>query len=169
MLEKNLNRDLVHLFKCHNAMSYKLPDPNQAVVLNASKRPFDGFARFPPPVNDFWFESKLMKNKLYAFNTNRVEEHQLESLMQIKKNGGSAAVILGCWVPRKEYWFMVFDVGFIKELGGASIKQKELLALKKQNYHISLRNEDCELFKPDYLIEKMIKSLPGDADGSLHQ
>ena len=169
MKESDLNHDLVSLFKSHNAMSWKIPDPNQATVLNAAKRPFDGFARFPPPVNDFWFESKLIKNKVCAFVTNRVEEHQFEALKKIKQNGGHVAVILGCWIPRRDYWFMVFDVDFIFGLGGVSIKQKELFALCEKKYNISLRSRDIDSFKPEWLLDKLITSLPaGDANGSLY-
>jgi len=165
--EANLNHDLISLFKNHEAMAWKIPDPNQATVLNASKRPFDGFARFPPPVNDFWFESKLIKNKIQAFNTGRVEEHQFEALRRIKRNGGRAAIILGCWIPRKDYWFLVFDVDFVFGLGGVSIKQKELLSLCEKNYNISLRAKDIDIgsFKSYWLIDKMIASLPGDTIG----
>jgi hypothetical protein len=161
MTERTLNHDLVSLFKDHNAFSFKISDPNQATVLNASKRPFDGFARFPPPVNDFWFEAKLIKSKVQAFNPGRVEEHQFEALRHIKRNGGRAAIILGCWIPRKDYWFMVFDVDFIFGLGGVSIKQKELLSLCEKNYSISLRSKDIDSFKSEWLIDKLITSLPG--------
>jgi len=159
MTEKILNHDIVSLFSDHGAVAWKIPDPNQSTVLNASKRPFDGFARFPPPVNDFWFESKLIKNKVKAFSPYLVKNHQLESLLQIKRNGGRAAILLGCWIPRKEYWFMVFDIDFIVGLGGVSIKQKELCNFCEGNYNISLKSKDSEYFKPEWLIEKMIISL----------
>jgi hypothetical protein len=168
LTEKNLNHDLVALFKDHGAFAYKIPDPNQATVLNASKRPLDGFARFPPLVNDFWFEAKLIKNKVQAFSPSRVEEHQFEALQHIKRNGGHAAIILGCWIPRQDYWFMLFDVDFIIGLGGVSIKQKDLLSFCDKDYNISLRAKDIGYFKPDWLIEKMITSLPGDISGSLY-
>lgn len=164
MKEANLNHDIVSLFKSHGAFSLKIPDPNQAAVLSASKRPFDGFARFPPPVNDFWFESKLIKNKITAFDLGRIEDHQLDSLRQIKRNGGRAAVILGCWIPRKDYWFMIFDIDFIIGRKGVSIKQKELFSLYEKNYSIPLRSRDADSFKPEWLIDKMIVSLPGDIE-----
>lgn len=164
-----MNHDLIQLFVSKYAFGYKIPDPNKGIVLHSSKRPFDGLARFPPPVNDFWFESKLIKNKVQAFNTSRVEEHQLNSLRHIKRNGGHTAIILGCWIPKQEYWFMVFDVDFIAGLDGKSIKQKELLDLCANKHNISLRGKDLHLFKPEWLIEKMITSLPGGQNGSLYQ
>ena len=159
--ESDLNHDLISLFKDHRAMAYKLPDPNRATVLHASKRPFDGFARFPSPVNDFWFEAKLIKNNVTAFSSSRVEDHQFESLRKIKQNGGNTAIILGCWIPRKDYWFMVFDVDFVFGLAGASLKQKDLLVYCDKKYNISLRNKDIGNFKPEWLLEKMITALPG--------
>jgi hypothetical protein len=166
--ESVLNHDIIHLFTVNNALAYKIPDPPKGNVLSASKRPFDGFARFPPPVNDFWFESKLIKARVRAFDTGRVEKHQFESLLRIKRNGGMAAIILGCWIPRQDYWFMVFDVDFIFGLGGVSIKRKDLLSLCGKGYNISLRNKDAGFFKPEWLIDKMITSLPGEADGSVY-
>ena len=169
MKESDLNHDIVSLFKNHEAMSWKIPDPNQATVLNASKRPLDGFARFPPPVNDFWFESKLIKGKVKAFDLTRIEPHQFEALQHIKRNGGRAAVILGCWIPRRDYWFIIFDVDFLFSREGVSIKQKELFALCEKNYNISLRSKDIGLFKPEWLIDKLVTSLPGDVNGSLYK
>jgi hypothetical protein len=163
--EANLNHDIVSLFKAYGAEAWKIPDPNKVSVLNAAKRPFDGFARFPPPVNDFWFESKLIKNKISAFDTRRVENHQFESLQHIKRNGGRAAVILGCWIPREDYWFMIFDIDFIAGLEGASIKRKELLDFCSRNYSISLRGKDIDYFKPEWLIDKMIMSFSGEING----
>jgi hypothetical protein len=102
MKEATLNHDLILLFKGTGHFSYKIPDPAQAQVLLSSKRPFDGFARFSEPVNDFWFESKLMKNKIGAFSLDRVDDHQYASLLQIKRSGGLTAVILGVWIPRRD-------------------------------------------------------------------
>jgi hypothetical protein len=168
MQESDLNHDLVYLFNNNGAMAWKIPDPSKVTVLNASKRPFDGFARFPPPVDDFWFESKLIKNKVQAFNTSRVEEHQFESLRQIKQNGGHVAIILGCWIPKSDYWFMAFDVDFIYGLKGKSIKQKELFSLCDKKYNVSLRSRDISSFRPEWLLEKLVTSLPGDMSGSLY-
>jgi hypothetical protein len=159
--ESDLNHDLISLFNDTGAMAYKIPDPGRSAVLSAAKRPFDGFARFPPPVNDFWFESKLIKNKVKSFDTKRVKDHQFTALRSVKRNGGYSAVILGCWIPRRDYWFLVFDVDFIYGLGGMPIKRKELCLYCEKSYNISLRNRDIDFFRPEWLIDKMIKSLPG--------
>jgi len=109
----------------------------------------------------------LIKNKVQAFDPRRVEAHQFESLQHIKRNGGRAAVILGCWIPRREYWFMVFDVDFLFGRGGVSIKKKDLLSLCEKNYTISLRGKDMEMFRPEWLIEKMVTKLPGEDNGQV--
>jgi hypothetical protein len=169
--ESNLNHDVASLFKDYGAFAYKIPDVGRHDVLHSSKRPFDGFARFPPPVNDFYFESKLIKNYLRAFSLNRIEEHQWGNLLQIKRIGGLTAIILGFWIPRNEYWFMCFDPGFLiglSDQGKKSINKNELEYYCKKGYNISLKNKDIDLFKPEWLIEKMITSLPGVSSGSLY-
>jgi penicillin-binding protein-related factor A (putative recombinase) len=163
MKESDLNHDIVSLFKTTGSFAYKIPDPVQAQVLMASKRPFDGFARFQAPVNDFWFESKLMKNKIGAFSLDRVDDHQYESLLQIKKSGGLTAVIFGVWIPRQDYWFMCFDPEFLfglAEQGKKSINKKELNYYCEKNYNISLRSKDLNKFSPGMMRDRIIDFLP---------
>jgi hypothetical protein len=163
MKETSLNHDLVSLFKRTGCFAYKIPDPMQAQVLISSKRPFDGFARFSEPVNDFWFESKLMKNKIGAFSLDRVDEHQYASLLQIKRSGGLTAIILGVWIPRQDYWFMCFDPEFLLNLakeGKKSINKKELNYYCEKDYNISLRSKDLIKFSPEILRNRIINFLP---------
>jgi hypothetical protein len=173
MKEAVLNHDLISLFKGTGHFAYKIEDPRKAQVLSASKRPFDGFARFSEPVNDFWFEAKLIKNSVMAFSLNRVEYHQLANLLQIKKSGGLAAVILGVWIPRKEYWFVCFDPEFLIGLmnkGKKSINKKELIFYREHGYSISLKAKDLESFKSEILGERIIDFLPdglGDRVGEV--
>jgi hypothetical protein len=163
MKESILNHDLISLFKGTGAFSYKIEDPHKAQVLSSSKRPFDGFARFSEPVNDFWFESKLSKNKIGAFSLDRVDDHQYASLLQIKKSGGLTAVILGVWIPRRDYWFMCFDPSFLLNLvkqGKKSISKKELNFYYENGYSISLRPKELAKFSPEILRDKIIDFLP---------
>jgi hypothetical protein len=165
--EAELNHDLVSLFKRTGSFAYKIPDPARAQVLSSSKRPFDGFARFPNPVNDFWFEAKLMKNTICAFSLARVAAHQYASLLQIKRSGGLTAIILGVWIPRQDYRFMCFDPEFLTGLankGKKSINKKELNFYKEQDYSISLKTKHLENFRPEMLREKIIDFLP-DREG----
>lgn len=159
MTEKELNHDIVSLFKEHGAFAYKIPDPPQQVAVSSAKRPFDGFARFPPPVCDIYFESKLIKNKVQAFNLSRIEPHQIDALLKIKRNGGTAIVTLGCWIPRKDYWFIAFDIDFIVGVKEISIKKKEILSLVDKGYCISLKAKDVSAFNPDWLKTKIVTSL----------
>jgi hypothetical protein len=164
MLEKDLNRDLIHLFVTQGkAWGYKIPDSPKQIVLSSSKRPFDGIARFPLPVNDFYFESKLIKNSLKAFSLNRVEDHQWDNLLQIKRCGGLTAVILGVWIPRREYWFMCFDPEFLLnlvDLGKKSINKKELNFYCEKGYNISLKAKSLIKFSSELLRDRIIDFLP---------
>jgi hypothetical protein len=163
MKELNLNHDLVRLFKSTGAFSYKIEDPHKAQVLSASKRPFDGFARFSEPVNDFWFEAKLIKGRVGAFSLDRVADHQYASLLQIKRSGGLTSVILGVWIPRLDYWFLCFDPEFLLKLleqGKKSISKKELNFYFEKGYNISLRSKDLIKFSPDMLRDRIIDFLP---------
>jgi hypothetical protein len=163
MKEATLNHDLVSLFKGTGHFAYKIPDPAQAQALSSSKRPFDGFARFSEPINDFWFESKLMKNKIGAFSLDRVDDHQYASLLRIKQSGGLTAIILGVWIPRQDYWFMCFDPEFLLNLlnsGKKSINKKELNFYCEREYNISLRSQNLTSFSPKMLRDKIIGFLP---------
>jgi hypothetical protein len=167
MRESNLNHDIVSLFRNTGAFAYKIPDPVQAQVLSSSKRPFDGFARFPAPMNDFWFESKLMKGKVGAFSLDRVDDHQYASLLHIKKNGGLTAVILGLWIPRRDYWFMCFDPDFLLGLmnqGKKSVNKKEIVFYHEHDLSISLRTKDLDSFTPDILRDRIIDFIPNFGD-----
>jgi hypothetical protein len=162
MKESDLNTDLIRLFKAFG-FAYKIPDPAQTQALSASKRPFDGFARFSEPVNDFYFESKLIKGDLKAFSLNRVEDHQLDNLLKIKEKGGFTAVILGVWKPRKDYWFLCFDPGFLLSLaeqGKKSINKKELNFYCEKEYTISLKSKALIKFSPEMLQDRIIDFLP---------
>jgi penicillin-binding protein-related factor A (putative recombinase) len=168
MKEATLNHDLISLFKGTGHFAYKIEDPHKSQVLSSSKRPFDGFARFSEPVNDFWFEAKLMKNKIGAFSLDRVDDHQYASLLQIKRSGGLTAVILGVWIPRREYWFLCFDPEFLlclMECGKKSINKKELNFYCKKEYNISLRSNALINFSPEILRDKIIYFLPDSEVG----
>jgi hypothetical protein len=163
MKEATLNHDLISLFKGTGHFAYKIPDPVQAQVLSASKRPFDGLARFYPPVNDFYFETKLIKNSVKAFSLNRVEDHQYASLLQIKQSGGLTAVILGVWIPRQAYWFLCFDPEFLLGLvrhGKKSINKNEINFYCEKEYSISLRSKALINFYPEMLRDRIIDFLP---------
>lgn len=158
MLEKELNHDLVALFKSAG-WAYKIPDPSQESAISSSKRPFDGIAYFKD-LGSFYFESKLDKHKLQAFSLSRVEDHQYENLLQLREMGALTAVILGFWIPRKDYYFFVFDPLFLSKLKETrkSILGKELQWYKDNDYVIPTRWK--QPFTPSFLLEKRIDFLP---------
>lgn len=157
MLESNLNTDLTRLFGTFG-FSHKLPDPQGMEATHAAKRPFDGFARFQGW--DFYFESKLIKNKFSAFDLDRVEPHQWENLLKLKRLGATAAITLGVWIPRKDYKLFVFDPELLYNMRDKSILGKQLVALDQAGLAISLRLKDLDLFHPDMLKTKMITAIP---------
>jgi hypothetical protein len=174
MKEATLNHDLISLFKGAGHFAYKIEDPHKTRVLSSSKRPFDGFARFSEPVNDFWFESKLIKNSIKAFSLNRIEDHQLLNLLRIKKSGGLTAVILGVWIPRQAYWFLCFDPEFLSGLikrKKRSINKKEISFYCDKGYNISLKSKTLINFSPEMLRERIIDFLPdsGDRGGEIQE
>jgi len=166
MLEKNLNHDLVKLFKQHG-WAYKIPDPQGSGATEASQRPFDGIAVFKD--FDFFFESKLIKNKISAFAVSRIEPHQFDNLLKLRELEKETAVILGIWMARKSYQILVFDVFFLRSLEYKSILKKEIEAYLAAGYAIDLKQ--IEKFEPIQLLKHRINSLPFGrrGDGKVHK
>jgi len=156
MDERILNTDLVKLFKQHG-WAYKIPDAVGETALSSEKRPFDGFAAFPN--FDFFFESKLIKNKISAFAKRRVEDHQFDNLLKLKSLRKQTGIILGIWVPRKSYQFLVFDPEFIYDLNQKSILKAQLNEYIKQGFAFDMK--DLVSFKPELLIKRRIDFLVG--------
>ena len=156
MDEKILNRDLVKLFNQHG-WAYKIRDAIGETALLTDKRPFDGFAVFPEFT--FFYETKLIKNKVSAFSKARVELHQFENLLKLKSLGAQTGIILGIWIPRKSYYFFVFDPEFLFNLEQKSILKSQLEEYIKQEFAIDVRNEVS--FKPGVMISRRIDFLIG--------
>jgi hypothetical protein len=157
MFEKDLNRDVTRLFNSHG-FAYKIPDPPASVALTASPRPFDGFAAFRN--FDFFYESKLIKNKISAFSIARIEDHQFASLLKLRDLGKDTGILLGIWIARKSYQMLVFDPYFLYTLGSKSILKKQLERYIAEGRSIDLRN--AEKFRPEMLLDLRIDGLPGD-------
>lgn len=158
MLEKNLNHDLVSLFSKHG-WSWKIPDPDQRAIQSGGKRPFDGVAYFKE-LGAVYFESKLMKNKLQAFSFSRIEEHQFDNLLTLRALGAATFIFLGFWVPRRDYYFFVFDPLFLYQQKDHrhSLTAKDLRWYLSRDFAIDLRH--TENFTPQLLSQKCIKFLP---------
>jgi hypothetical protein len=83
--------------------------------------------------------------------------------LQIKRSGGLTAVILGVWIPRRDYWFMCFDPEFLLRLiksGKKSISKREIYFYCEKEYNISLRSQNLIKFSPESLRGKIIDFLP---------
>jgi hypothetical protein len=151
MFEKDLNHDLIRMFN-RRGWAYKIPDPPASVALAASPRPFDGFAAFRG--FDFFYESKLIKNKIAAFSIARIEKHQFENLLKLRELGKETAIILGIWVARKSYQLLLFDPDFLYTLECKSILKKQLENYIAEGYAIDMRH--TELFEPEMLLKRRI-------------
>jgi hypothetical protein len=161
MFEKDLSRDLTRLFNQHG-WAYKIPDPPASVALTASPRPFDGFAAFRG--FDFFYESKLIKNKISAFSIARAEEHQFVNLLKLRKLGKETAIILGIWIARKSYQLLLFDPQFLYTLESKSILKKQLEGYIAEGYAIDMRHADT--FAPEMLLKRRIdKFITGRGNG----
>jgi hypothetical protein len=93
----------------------------------------------------------------------RVDEHQYASLLQIKRSGGLTSVILGVWIPRRDYWFLCFDPEFLSDLisrGKKSINRNELNFYRENGYSIPLRNTALAEFSPETLRSNIVDFLP---------
>lgn len=149
-----MNRDITRLFNVHG-WAYKIPDPPASVALTASPRPFDGLAAFKG--FDFFYESKLIKNKITAFSIARIEDHQFENLLRLREIGKETAIILGIWIARKNYQLLVFDPHFLYILKSKSILKKQLEDYINMGFAIDMRHTDS--FKPEILLKLRINSL----------
>jgi hypothetical protein len=156
MFEKDLNRDLTRLFNNYG-FAYKIPDPPASVALTASPRPFDGFAAFKG--FDFFYESKLIKNKIAAFSIARIENHQFASLLKLRGLGKKTGILLGIWIARKSYQVLVFDPYFLYTLTSKSILKKQLEMYIADGRAIDMRNAGA--FRPEMLLDYKIDKLPG--------
>jgi hypothetical protein len=156
VFEKDLNHDLTKLF-ASKGWAYKIPDPAGITALSASQRPFDGFAAFPG--FDFFYESKLIKNKVSAFSIARVEPHQFANLLKLRELGKETAVVLGIWIPRSCYKILLFDPMFLYTLDKKSLNKKCLEAYVACGYAIDMRKPQD--FWPEQLLEIRINKLPG--------
>ena len=165
MLEKDLNHDLIKLFAGWG-WAYKIPDAKGKTALATDKRPFDGLAAFEG--FDFFFESKLIKNKISAFSIARIEPHQFENLLKLRELGKETAVILGIWIARKTYLFLTFDVYFLYTLECKSILKKQIEGYISDGYAFDMRQAGS--FKPGMLLERRIDGpVTGRGNGKVHK
>jgi hypothetical protein len=98
------------------------------------QNPFDFFGAIEN--KPLYVESKLIKNGLYAFNFNKIEDHQLVNLLAIKKIIPDALCLIAIffWESRKMFKCLFVDINYIQQLieqGKKSFLKKELEELDK--------------------------------------
>lgn len=141
MKEKDLNTIINNSFKTLGAFSHKIADPLGGTGI---QNPFDGFSVWNS-VTYFW-ETKFQKD-YKAFNFNRIEEHQHNSLNLINKQGcknTKTVIILGIWKSRDFFHVYFFDYDSIKGLkdtGKKSLLKKELESLKEQEKYLEIKKK----------------------------
>jgi hypothetical protein len=141
MKEIDLNRIINKSLK-EVGFSHKIADGVGGI---GSQNPYDLYSVIPMGILNI--ESKLIKNKVQAFNFNRIEDHQLENLLAIDSivkewyPKPCQLIALGIYIPRKLYVIIFFDIQFIKnriDLGDKSIKKKELETFIQNSMYLTI-------------------------------
>lgn len=131
---------------------YKISDAAGAYLMATVKSPFDGFGILAKDGNlyNVYFESKFNKT-ISAINLNRIEPHQMESLVATNVTLSSKSLFcLGVnGEKRGDNRAYIFDVEAVKELyyEGFSIHKKFLEQLPYNEIHKGL-------FSFDNIIDK---------------
>ena len=135
-----------------NGWGYKISDAAGAYLMATIKSPFDGFGILAKDgqVFNVYFESKFNKS-LSAINLNRIEPHQMESLLATSVTPSSKSLFcLGLnGEKRGDNRAYIFDVSAVSELyyEGFSIHKKFLEQLPYNEIHKGL-------FSFDHIITK---------------
>lgn len=143
MKETDLNRIIVKSIKQNDGWAHKISDDAQNFI-GTSKKPFDYFGVLNN--KPIYGESKLIKNGIYAFNFKRIEDHQLTSLMNIRKRLESTCYTvfsIGFWKSRKFFYVVFFDLDLICWLmdnGIVSIKQKDIQRLIDEDKYCTIKS-----------------------------
>lgn len=131
---------------------FKIPDPTGMTALTASSRCFDGFG-IHENIPVYW-ESKFSQ-KLQSFNLQRLEDHQVEALTEIKKLLPDAKVwvIYGVHVGRGDTRLYIFDWSYLKTRyeNKNNILKKELEKLQYNEVHKNLTFFDY-IIKEDVVL-----------------
>ncbi len=106
-------------------------------------------------------EGKLIKG-IYAFNFDRIEDIQWESLLKVSsiKKEYLGLLALYIFIPRKLKIVLFFDINFIKrykEQNNKSFKQKDLKKFIENNLFVSVGSD--KLFNMFDFENKIIKNL----------
>jgi hypothetical protein len=141
MKESDLNTILTRSIKLNSNFGHKLSDQSY------DQKPFDGFGIINK--KPAYFESKLLKNDIKAFNFNLIEDHQFANLNVISEHLNELPhytfISLGIWIPRKIFYVFFFDINFFKEVkesGKNSFLKKELLDWIEEKKFIPVSNTE---------------------------
>jgi penicillin-binding protein-related factor A (putative recombinase) len=136
--EMTLCTIIVNSIKSSGGVAWKIPDPSGAFA-TAIARPFDilGATKEGCPL---YIEAKFLKT-LESFNLQKIESHQMESLLSLKKLMPTAEcwIVLGVKIPRKNRVYVFKDIYEIERRRKAkeNFKMKELETLP----YFSIKND----------------------------
>jgi penicillin-binding protein-related factor A (putative recombinase) len=137
---------------------FKISDQGgQAYIPN----PFDLFGIFQG--EPIYIESKIIKNGLYAFNLDKIEEHQYANLLQIEESikvSHNCLIAVGFYKQREMKIIMFFDFMYIwneKQKGRKSFLKKELEELYSDNMYVTIGKKMIGDNKYDRILD--IKNL----------
>jgi len=155
MKESQLN-SIINLNLKKIGFSHKIADPLGGMGI---QNPFDGFSVFQN--KSLYWETKLLHG-FKAFNFKEIKPHQLENLLQIKKEKPDAICLinLGIFIPYKSLDILFFDIKFIAALidkGKKSILKKELLEYKRNCLFLTttiINKKRC--FDATQILDKII-------------
>jgi hypothetical protein len=107
MIEKDLCKIIVNSLE----WGYKIPDPQRTEVYRSAKRPFDivGTIKNKP----CYIEAKIL-NKPQCFNFDKLQPHQIDSLMHVKKTcpDSYCLLVIGVVYKRGDLRVFVYDNPF---------------------------------------------------------
>jgi penicillin-binding protein-related factor A (putative recombinase) len=117
---------------------HKISDPLGGTGI---QNPFDGFG----VINGYplYIEAKLIKNGIYAFNFNKIEEHQITNLNEINKmlSISKCLIAVGFYKPRQLCEICFFDIDYINQLMAdevKSIKKKQLEQYRDKGFFMKI-------------------------------
>lgn len=138
---------------------------------SSDQKPFDGFGILNN--KPLYVEAKLIKNGMYSFNFNKIEDHQYENLERIanslnKSIGGSfyAIYMIGFFKSRDFFRVLCFShetIRAMKEEGKKSLKKKELEAYIDSGKYLDIKYESIDMGgkKKRYQFIQNLKNIDG--------
>jgi hypothetical protein len=165
MNEKDLNRIIVRSLQ-PLGKAHKISD-EAANYQTTAKKPFDYFGACGRFI--VFGESKFIKG-MAAFNFNRLETHQLDSLNAFADAAAAinpqriiTTVSVGFWEPHKFFFVVFLDFDLIRRLRAAginSIKKKDFQHLAQRDPHALFAVRKQQIENIEQLPQRVVRVFP---------